>query len=415
MPKHPQVTLSPLAPERFPDMPPIAGVRLATGRCGIKATSTKLDVLLAVFEAPATVAGVFTRSSTAGAPVRWCRKHVGRGRARALVVNSGNANVYTGTAGDEAVEATAKAAAALVGARPGEVFIASTGVIGQPLPVAKITTELPEMARRLKSGAWLDAATAIMTTDTYPKGACVVTEIGGVPVTIAGIAKGSGMIAPDMATMLAYVFTDAKLPAAVLQSALASAADRSFNSITVDSDTSTSDTLQLFATGVAKHPRVTSLGDPKLRAFRKALDAVCLDLAHQVVKDGEGAQKFVEITVKGARSGKAARKIALSIANSPLVKTAIAGGDANWGRIVMAVGKSGEDIAETSLDVSVGGHAVALNGAPPDGYDEAPVAKHMAGREVVIEVDVGLGRGKATVWTCDLTRGYIDINADYRS
>jgi len=415
MSKQAKVALSPLAPAGFPAMPPVSGVALGTGHCGIKATSTKLDVMLAVFERPATVAGVFTKSSTAGAPVRWCRRHLPKGRARALVVNSGNANVYTGKAGDDAVEAAAAGVAKLVGCKPGEVFVASTGVIGQPLPVGKIVAKLPAIARGLKPGAWHDAAVAIMTTDTYAKGATATTEIGGVPVVISGIAKGSGMIAPDMATMLAYIFTDAAIPAPVLQAMLASAADRSFNSITVDSDTSTSDTLQLFATGAVKHPKVAALSDPRLRAFRKALDAVCLDLAHQVVRDGEGAQKFVEITVTGARSARAARRIALSIANSPLVKTAIAGGDANWGRIVMAVGKSGEQIAETSLDILVGGHAVATNGAPPEGYDEAPVARHMAGRDIVIEVDVGVGRGKATVWTCDLTRGYIDINADYRS
>ena len=411
----PKTAVSPLAPERFPDMLPVAGVSLASGRCGIKATSTKLDLMLAVFERPATVAGVFTKSSTAGAPVRWCRKHLPKGRARALIVNSGNANVYTGKAGDDAVETAARAVAGLVGGKAGEVFIASTGVIGQPLPIEKIVRELPNVHKRLKPGAFADAAVAIMTTDTYPKGASVMTEIAGTPVTITGMAKGSGMIAPDMATMLAYIFTDAAIPAGVLQAMLASSADRSFNAITVDSDTSTSDTLQLFATGAVKHKKVAALSDPHLRAFRKALDGVCLDLAHQVVKDGEGAQKFVEIRVQGAKSARAARTIGLAIANSPLVKTAIAGGDANWGRIVMAVGKSGQEIAETSLDITVGGHAVAVSGAPPEGYDEAPVARHMAGREIVIVVDVGVGRGKATVWTCDLTRGYIDINADYRS
>jgi len=411
----PKTAVSPLAPERFPDMLPVAGVSLATGRCGIKASSTKLDLMLAVFDAPANVAGVFTKSSTAGAPVRWCRKHLPKGKARALIVNSGNANVYTGKAGDDAVATAAGAVAALVGGRPGSVFVASTGVIGQPLPIEKIVRELPNVHKRLKPGAFEDAAVAIMTTDTYPKGASVMTQIDGTPVTITGMAKGSGMIAPDMATMLAYVFTDAAIPAGVLQAMLASAADRSFNAITVDSDTSTSDTLQLFATGAAKHKKVAALSDPHLRAFRKALDGVCLDLAHQVVRDGEGAQKFVEITISGARSARAARTIGLAIANSPLVKTAIAGGDANWGRIVMAVGKSGQQIAETSLDILVGGHPVAINGAPPQAYDEAPVARHMAGRDIVIAVDVGVGRGKATVWTCDLTRGYIDINADYRS
>jgi glutamate N-acetyltransferase/amino-acid N-acetyltransferase len=413
LPKHGAV--SPLAPEGFPAMRPVDGVRLATGYCAIKATSTKEDVLLAVFDRPATVAGVFTRSSTAGAPVRWCRKHLAKGRARALIVNSGNANVYTGKAGDDAVARAALGVAELVGGKAGEIFVASTGVIGQPLPIERIVAKLPAIHRGLRADAWHEAATAIMTTDTYPKGCSVETEIGGVAVTITGIAKGSGMIAPDMATMLAYVFTDAAIPASLLQAMLVGAADRSFNAITVDSDTSTSDTLQVFATGAVKHKRAARLSDPHLRAFRRALDQVCLDLAHQVVKDGEGAQKFVEIRVTGARSARAARRIGLAIANSPLVKTAIAGGDANWGRIVMAVGKSGEQIAESALDILVGGHAVAIDGAPPEDYDEAPVARHMAGREIVIAVDVGVGRGKATVWTCDLTRGYIDINADYRS
>ena len=410
-----QAELSPFAPERFPAMDAVPGVRLSAGRCGIKAASTKLDLMLAVFDHPAAVAGVFTKSSTAGAPVLWCRRHLGGGIARALAVNSGNANVYTGKAGFDAVEAMAANTAALVSARKEEIFIASTGVIGETLPVSVIVEELPRIHETLRDDAWHDAAVAIMTTDTFPKGASAKTAIDGAPVTITGIAKGSGMIAPDMATMLAYVFTDAALPASVLQPLLASAADRSFNSITVDSDTSTSDTLQLFATGRAQHRTISDRSDPALRPFREALDAVCLDLAHQVVKDGEGARKFVEISVSGAKSARAAHRIGLSIANSPLVKTAIAGGDANWGRIVMAVGKSGEAIAETDLDIHVGGHPVAIDGAPPLDYDEAPISEHMAGREIRIEVDVGLGRGRATVWTCDLTRRYIEINADYRS
>ncbi len=408
-------SVSPLASDCFPDMHPVAGVSLATGRAGITASCTKLDLMLAVFDKPAAVAGVFTKSSTAGAPVRWCRKHLPKGKALALIVNSGNANVCTGKAGAAAVAAATRGVADLVGCRVGDVYIASTGVIGQPLPIDKVVKALPKLHKSLKSGTWYDAAVAIMTTDTFPKGASVETEICGKPVRITGIAKGSGMIAPDMATMLAYVFTDAKLPSGVLQSLLKTAADVSFNAITVDSDTSTSDTLQLFATGQAKHPAIAKVSDPALRTFRKALNALCLELAHQVIRDGEGAQKFIEIAVSGARSAKAARTIGLSIANSPLVKTAIAGGDANWGRIVMAVGKSGEDIAETSLNISVGGFPVAVNGAPPPGYDETPVAQHMAGQNLEIAVDVGLGRGKAKVWTCDLTHGYIDINADYRS
>ncbi|MCY4607866.1 MAG: bifunctional glutamate N-acetyltransferase/amino-acid acetyltransferase ArgJ [bacterium] len=393
----------------------VPGVRLGAGRCGIRQSDIKLDLMVAAFDRPASVAGVFTKSSTAGAPVQWCRRQLAGGIARGLVVNSGNANVFTGKAGRDAVEAMAGQTAALVGGEPHEVFVASTGVIGETLPVSTVVTALPRIAASLDADSWHDAAVAIMTTDTFPKGASVVTSIAGTPVTISGIAKGSGMIAPDMATMLAYVFTDAALPAAILQPLLTSAADRSFNAITVDSDTSTSDTLQLFATGQAQHAAITDRRDPGLKAFREALDALCLDLAHQVVKDGEGAQKFVEIRIQGAKSARAARAIGLSIANSPLVKTAIAGGDANWGRIVMAVGKSGEPIAETDLDIHVGGHAVALDGAPPPGYDEAPVARHMAGREILIEVAVGPGGGKATVWTCDFTRRYIEINADYRS
>ena len=410
-----QTDISPFAPERFPVMHRVEGVRLGADRCGIKQADTKLDLMVAAFDRPAAVAGVFTKSSTAGAPVQWCRRHLARGTARGLVVNSGNANVFTGKAGRDAVEAMAGRTAELLGAEPHEIFVASTGVIGETLPVSSVVTALPGIAASLDADAWHDAAQAIMTTDTFPKGSSVVTSIAGTPVTITGIAKGSGMIAPDMATMLAYVFTDATLPAAILQPLLASAAERSFNAITVDSDTSTSDTLQLFATGRARHAAITDRRDPRLKAFREALDALCLDLAHQVVKDGEGASKFVEIRIKGAKSAKAARRIGLAIANSPLVKTAIAGGDANWGRIVMAVGKSGEPIAETDLDIHVGGHAVALDGAPPPGYDETPVARHMAGREILIEVSVGTGRGKATVWTCDFTRRYIEINADYRS
>ncbi len=410
-----ETNISPFAPEHFPVMHRVPGVRLGAGRCGIRQSDTKLDLMVAAFDRPAAVAGVFTKSSTAGAPVQWCRRHLAGGIARGLVVNSGNANVFTGKAGRDAVEAMAGHTARLVGCEPHEIFVASTGVIGETLPVSSVIEALPRITTSLDTDSWRDAAVAIMTTDTFPKGASAVTSIAGTPVTISGIAKGSGMIAPDMATMLAYVFTDAALPAALLQPLLTSAADRSFNAITVDSDTSTSDTLQLFATGRARHVAITDRRDPRLKAFREALDALCLDLAHQVVKDGEGAQKFVEIRIQGAKSARAARRIGLSIANSPLVKTAIAGGDANWGRIVMAVGKSGEPIAETDLDILVGGHVVALDGAPPPGYDESPVARHMAGREILIEVAVGQGRGKATVWTCDFTRRYIEINADYRS
>lgn len=407
--------LSPLAPARFPDLPPVAGVRLAAGRCGIARPEGRADLLLAAFDPPATVAGLFARSATAGAPVRWCRRHLAGGRARALVVNAGNANVATGTGGEDAVAATAARAAALLGGEAGEVFIASTGVIGERLAVEKIVRALPRLAARLAPGGWRRAARAIMTTDTFPKGAGARARIGGVPVTIAGIAKGSGMIAPDMATMLAYVFTDARLPPAVLQALLARAARRSFHAITVDGDSSTSDSLQLFATGQAGHGAVERAGEAALAGFRRALDGVCLELAQQVVRDGEGAGRTIEIAVTGARSAAAARRIGLAIANSPLVKTAVAGGDANWGRIVMAVGKAGEQVAPERLRIAIGGHAVAVAGAAAPDYDQAPVARHMAGKAVAIAVDVGVGRGRATVWTCDLTHGYIDINADYRS
>ncbi len=415
MAKHPKVALSPLAPSRFPDLRPVQGVSLAAGHCGIRGTGTSLDLMLAVFDKGTSVAGVYTRSSTAGAPVRWCRRILPNGQARALVVNSGNANVYTGKPGDDAVKATATAVAKLLGTTANRVHIASTGVIGEPLPVDKVIATLPKMAKKLDPRAWKPAAEAIMTTDTYPKGSTRQVEIDGKKVTITGIAKGSGMIAPDMATMLAYVFTDAAITAEILQSLLQSAADKSFNCITVDSDTSTSDTLEMFATGKAGNAPIDNLRDRRLKEFRAELDDLCLELAHLVVRDGEGAQKFIEIKVEGARSSLSARRIGLAIANSPLVKTAIAGGDANWGRIVMAVGKSGEDIAETSLTIHVGGHPVAINGAPPADYDEAPVARHMAGRSIKMTVDVGIGRGQATVWTCDLTHGYIEINADYRS
>ena len=296
-----------------------------------------------------------------------------------------------------------------------QVFVASTGVIGETLPDGKITKSLGGLKKSLDPANWTDAASAIMTTDTFPKGAWRRVDIGGTEVTIGGIAKGSGMIAPDMATMLSFIFTDAKLPADVLQKLTARAADRSFNAITVDGDTSTSDTVLVFATGAAKHPKIVSAGDAKLRAFRDALEAVMTDLAHQIVRDGEGATKFVTVTVRGAKSARAAKKIGLTIANSPLVKTAIAGEDANWGRIVMAVGKSGEEADRDLLTISIGGVAVADRGMVVKGYDEAPVAAHMKGREIDIDVDLKIGKGAATVWTCDLTHGYISINADYRS
>ena len=407
-------TSSPLAPERPPHLPAIGGVSLATASCGIRYQGRR-DLMVALLDPGTTMAGVFTRSLTAGAPVDWCRHALPRGKARAIVVNSGNANVFTGRAGKQVVQQTAEAMAKLVGGHPREVYIASTGVIGEPPPGEKIIAGLAPAVRQASPAAWLEAAQAIMTTDTFPKLSTARAEIDGVAVTVNGFAKGSGMLAPDMATMLAFVFTDATLPAKLLQELLKASNERSFNSITVDGDTSTSDTVLLAATGKAAHKRVTRAGDPRLRDFRRALDRVMVDLAQQIVRDGEGAEKFVTIEVEGAASTRAARRIGLAIGNSPLVKTAIAAGDANWGRLVMAVGKAGEKADRDRLAVSVGGVRIAEKGGPVPGYDEAPVAKHMAGREIRIAIDLGLGKGRWTVWTCDLTHRYIDINGSYRS
>jgi glutamate N-acetyltransferase / amino-acid N-acetyltransferase len=406
--------VSPLAPARFPEMRPIAGVRLAAGAGGIRYTGRD-DLMLAELAPRSAVAGVFTRSLTAGAPVVWCRECLRGGFVRGIVVNSGNANTFTGQAGKEIVERTAAAAARLFDCPPNQIFIASTGVIGEPPPGERIVAALPQLGEKLSAEAWEPAARAILTTDTFPKGAAASAAIDGVAVCVNGFAKGSGMIAPDMATMLAYVFTDAALPHAVLQPLLTAAADRSFNAITVDGDTSTSDTVLLCATGQARHRPVTTAEDPRLDGFREALDRVMVDLAQQIVRDGEGAQKFVTIAVTGAATPEAARRIALSIGNSPLVKTALSAGDPNWGRIVMAVGKAGEDIDAGRLSITIGGSAIAVRGGPAPAYDERPVAAYMQGRQIEIAVDVGVGGAQATVWTCDLTHGYIDINASYRS
>lgn len=405
--------VSPLAVP-LPAVPPIAGVTLGVAAAGIRYKGRN-DLTLMQFAPGTTVAGVFTRNKCPGAPVDWCRTALKGGKARALVVNAGNANVFTGKPGRDAVQATADAAAALVGCKPREVFLASTGVIGETLPHEKLTAALPALHGQLSADGWEGAARGIMTTDTFPK-ACVRTAlIGDTEVTIAGIAKGSGMVAPDMATMLCFIATDAKIPAAALQAILKKGVDASFNRTTVDSDTSTSDTVLLFATGQAKHPRVPAEGGPVLKAFARALHELLLDLALQVVRDGEGAQKLVRIDVTGATTARSAQKIAMAIANSPLVKTAIAGEDANWGRIVMAVGKAGEPADRDRLSVAVGGTWMAREGGVVPGYDEAPVVAHMKGREIEIAVDLGLGRGKGTAWTCDLTHGYIDINGSYRS
>jgi glutamate N-acetyltransferase/amino-acid N-acetyltransferase len=405
------IPVSPLALP-LPALPAVAGVRLATGQAGIRYHG-RTDVLLAAFAVGTAVAGVFTKNLCPGAPVTWCREMLPGGLARGLVVNAGNANVFNGIAGQRAVEATAKAAAMALGAEPQDIFLASTGVIGEPLPAQKIVAVMAGLHAALGSATLADAAAAIMTTDTFPKAATSTARLGGVDVTIAGIAKGSGMIAPDMATMLSFIFTDAAVPAGALQAMLTKGVDHTFNCITIDSDTSTSDTVLLFATGQAGNKPTD---DPAgLADFRRALGEVLHDLAMAVVRDGEGAQKLVKITVDGAVSNHSAKKIALSIANSPLVKTAIAGEDANWGRIVMAVGKAGEPADRDRLAIAVGGTWMAQSGGVIPGYNEAPVVAHMKGREIDIDVDIGLGEGRATVWTCDLTHGYIDINGSYRS
>lgn len=405
---------SPLAPAQFPALAPVKGVRVSGIAAGLK-ESGRPDLFFAELAKGSTVAGVFTKSKCSSAPVDWCRSILKSGRIRGLVVNSGNANAFTGKAGERTVDHTVTAAARHLGCRRNEIYVASTGVIGVPVPVDYIASKLPDVMKTLDNSKWADAATAILTTDTYPKAAMRQVKIGKADVTIVGIAKGSGMIAPDMATMLSFVFTDAKIPAPVLQRLLKDAADRSFNSITVDSDTSTSDTMLLSATGQVRHPRVTKVGDAHLKEFREGLRDLSINLAGQVVCDGEGAQKLVTIDVGGAESVAAARRIGLAVANSPLVKTAIAGGDPNWGRIVMAVGKAGEKADRDKLSIGIGGVPITMEGQLVDGYDEAIAGLHMAGSEIEISINVGIGRGKARVWTCDLTHGYIEINADYRT
>jgi glutamate N-acetyltransferase / amino-acid N-acetyltransferase len=408
-------SISPLAPATFPEMPPVAGVTFATAEAGIKYQG-RTDVLLIVFDKGTDVAGVFTRSKCPSAPVDWCRAALANGKARALLVNSGNANAFTGKRGRETVKLSAAMVAEAVGCRPKDVFLASTGVIGEPLDPDKFRLVVGDMARRLGDAPWKSPAEAIMTTDTFPKGVSRRVLIGDAEVTINGIAKGAGMIAPDMATMLSFVVTDAKIANPVLQALLSRSVRDSFNAVTVDSDTSTSDTLLLFATGAAKDaPGIVNPRDRRLGAFRKALDEVLLDLAHQIVRDGEGARKFVEVRVQGATSKRSARRIALSIANSPLVKTAIAGEDANWGRVVMAVGKAGEPADRDRLAIWFGDMRLARRGERDPDYDEAAASAYMEGEEIVITVEIGLGKGSDRVWTCDLTKEYIAINGDYRT
>ncbi|MHB1305133.1 MAG: bifunctional glutamate N-acetyltransferase/amino-acid acetyltransferase ArgJ [Acidiphilium sp.] len=403
--------VSPLALP-LPEMPPVEGVRFATAAAGIRYRG-RTDVLLAEFAPGTAVAGVLTRNKCPGAPVSWCRDILPGGVARGLLVNAGNANVFNGVAGMAAVRASAEAAARVLDCPREQVFLASTGVIGEPMPAERMLAVMDDLAASLIPDGWEAAARAIMTTDTFPKAATREVSLGGARVRVSGIAKGSGMIAPDMATMLAFIVTDAALPAGSLQTLLRQGVEPSFNSITVDSDTSTSDTVLLFATGAAGNAPVTDRRG--LAAFRRALFEVLHDLALMVVRDGEGARKLIEIAVTGATSARSARRIGLAIANSPLVKTAVAGEDANWGRIVMAVGKSGEPAERDRLAIAVGGIWMAREGRVVEGYDERPVVAHMRGSEIDIAVDLGLGRGRATVWGCDLTHGYIDINGSYRS
>jgi glutamate N-acetyltransferase/amino-acid N-acetyltransferase len=410
-------SVSPLAPKSYPEMPVLRGVRMATAAAGIKYKG-RTDVLLMVFDKPASVAGVFTKSKCPSAPVDFCRSNLPHGTARAVVVNSGNANAFTGVKGKAATDLTAKSAAQAVGCGENEVYLASTGVIGEPLDATKFAGVLGDMSTSATGDFWQDAAKAIMTTDTYRKVATRTTEIGGVTVTINGIAKGAGMIAPDMATMLSFVVTDAAISSAALQAMLSAGVEPSFNSMTVDSDTSTSDTLMLFATGAAAEDGqtpVSDANDPALASFREALNALLKDLAIQVARDGEGATKMLEITVTGAESDAAAKTIALSIANSPLVKTAAAGEDANWGRIVMAVGKAGEAADRDKLAIWFGDIRVAVNGERDPSYSEDAATAVMKKQDIPVKVEIGLGSGKATVWTCDLTKEYVAINGDYRS
>jgi glutamate N-acetyltransferase/amino-acid N-acetyltransferase len=411
------VAVSPLAPTSFPDLPDIEGVRFATGAAGIR-VKDRTDVMLAVFGKGTQVAGVFTKSKCPSAPVDWCRARLKAGKARALVVNSGNANAFTGKAGVQAVKLTAALTARATGAPATQIFLASTGVIGEPLDASKFDGVLETLAASRAPDGLLEAARAIMTTDTFPKVATASAMLGGVEVVLSGIAKGAGMIAPDMATMLAFVFTDAPIAATALQSMLAKSVERSFNAITIDSDTSTSDTLMLFATGTAAKrgaPKIIAANDRRLAPFKHALDHLLLDLAHQVVRDGEGARKFVEVRVTRAATATAAKKIAFAIANSPLVKTAIAGEDANWGRVVMAIGKAGVRAERDRLAIWFNEVRVAYEGQRDPAYDEAGVSKLMRGAEIKIRVDLGMGKGTATVWTCDLTKEYVAINGDYRS
>jgi glutamate N-acetyltransferase/amino-acid N-acetyltransferase len=407
------MTRSPLAPAAIVEPAPIAGVTTRIARARYK-TWDRCDLTFVTLDANTAVAGVLTQSRCPSPEVEWCRKALVLGQARALVVNAGNSNAFTGNRGRAAVEGIAARTAAHIGCQPSDIFVASTGVIGVPLPLDKAEAGL-DAAFTAAPCSWTEAAETIMTTDTFAKVAETRALVGGRDVRLVGIIKGSGMIAPDMATMLGFIFTDAAVDPAFLQSALAAANVKTFSCITVDSDTSTSDTVLAFATGHAGNAPLTSADDDGGAAFVAALSELCMTLAQLVVRDGEGASKLIEIAVTGADSDRSAHVVAMSIANSPLVKTAIAGEDANWGRVVMAVGKAGEPAERDRLAIRFGDTQVARDGLAVEGYDEAPVAAHLKGQEIAIGVDLGLGDGTATVWTCDLTHGYISINADYRS
>ena len=408
------VTPSPLAPARFAELSDVSGIRLATAASGLKYKGRD-DLLLIVADEGTSFAGVFTKSATAAAPVLVSRAGLASGQARAILTNAGNANAFTGRAGDRAISDYRSVFARQLSFSEDQILIASTGVIGEPLDGQAVAEYAGQMTADLGTASWQDAALAIRTTDTFAKGASRTTEIDGQTITVNGIAKGSGMIAPDMATMLAYIATDACIAPACLQQMLEAAVPTSFNAITVDSDTSTSDSLYLMATNKAGHETITDINSSAGQAFVTQLHALMVDLAQQIVRDGEGAHKFITVEVTNAATDTDARTIAFAIANSPLVKTAIAGGDANWGRIVMAVGKSGARAERDRLQISIGGVLITQDGQRLPDYDETPVAAHMAGDDIILSVDIGLGQACAEVWTCDLTHGYIQINADYRS
>ena len=407
------MTKSPLAPAEQPSLPPIGGVTCRIARAQYKDWD-RCDLTFVELAEGTSVAGVLTRSKCPSTEVEWCREALPGGKARGLVVNAGNANAFTGARGMEAVQRILTLASDHLNCNEQEIFVSSTGVIGEPLPKDRAEAGLRGAFTADPCG-WEDAAATIMTTDTFPKMATTSAIVGGKRVHLNGIIKGSGMIAPDMATMLGYIFTDAQVDSGFLQEMLNAATAKSFNCITVDSDTSTSDTVLVFATGQSEAHALASFEDSGADAFQAALSDLCMQMAHLVVRDGEGASKFIEVAVRNAESDTSARRVALSIANSPLVKTAIAGEDANWGRIVMAVGKAGEPADRDKLTIGFGGITVARDGVVVPDYDEAPVADHLKGEVIEIAVDLGIGSGTATVWTCDLTHGYISINADYRS